>query len=232
MVHSDEKSAIGRLYRRIFPSRSFLEKVSGVIHVGANSGQEREHYASLGLNVLWVEPNPPVFEALCANLSAFPKQRACRYLLAAEHGIEYTFHIANNEGASSSIFDLARHREIWPEVHYTHEIRLPATTLPRLLDIEKVDLSSYGALVLDTQGSELLILKGAAPVLKKFRFVKAEVADFESYQGCCQIGELTRFMRQHGFIISRKDAFAAREGVGTYYDVLYSRSWRAIRLRG
>jgi FkbM family methyltransferase len=214
-----------QLRRQHFPLDSFLKRVPGVIHIGANSGQERERYAALGLNVLWVEPNPPVFEALRSNLSAFPRQRAFRYLLAAEDGAEYTLHIANNEGASSSIFEFARHREIWPEVHYTHDIQVTATTLARLIEIEKIDLRDYGALVLDTQGSELLILRGAIPVLGSFRFVKTEVADFESYAGCCQIGELRSFMRQHGFAMSRKQPFAVREGVGTYYDVLFARRW-------
>lgn len=194
-----------------------------MIHIGANAGQEREYYASLGLNVLWVEPIPNVFEVLRSNISSFPNQRACCYLLAAEHGAEYTLHIASNEGASSSIFAFAKHREIWPDVHFTHDIHVAATTLVRVIEVEKIDLRSYGALILDTQGSELLVLKGAVPVLEWFQFVKTEAADFESYTGCCRIAELTNFMRQQGFAISRKAPFATREGVGTYYDVVYRR---------
>ena len=102
--------------------------------------------------------------------------------------------VSNNGGLSSSIFDIAKHREIWPDVQFTHESHIRATTLPRLVDSEQIELSGYGALVLDTQGSELLILKGAIPILGRFRFVKTEVADFESYAGCCQLDELTDFM--------------------------------------
>ena len=217
------KRAISKLRRTLFSADSFLERVPGVIHIGANTGQERGHYASLGLNVLWVEPNPAVFEVLRSNISGLADQRACCYLLADEHDAEYTFHIANNEGASSSIFDLAKHREIWPNVHFTHEMRMKATTLTRLVEFEQIDLSDYGALVLDTQGSELLVLEGAIPILKRFRFVKTEVADFESYTGCCRIDELSAFMRQHGFALSRKSPFASRDAVGTYYDVLFRR---------
>jgi len=217
------KRAINKLRRTFFPLDSFLKRVPGVVHVGANTGQEREHYASLKLNVLWVEPIPSAFELLRSNISGFANQRACCCLLAAEDGAEYTLHIANNEGASSSILDFAKHREIWPDVHFTHDIHITATTLARLIDIEQIDLRAYGALVLDTQGSELLILKGSIPVLERFRFVKTEVADFESYVGCCRIAELTNFMRQQGFAISRKAPFATRHGIGTYYDVLFHR---------
>jgi FkbM family methyltransferase len=220
----------GRIYklRRMFRFKdsllkedSFLTQVKGVIHIGGNSGAERETYASLGLNVIWVEPLPDVFEMLRSNISHLVNQRACQYLLAAEHGIEYTFHVADNGGASSSIFDFAEHSKLWPDVSYCGDIQLTSTTLTRLIDIERVDLDRYGALVLDTQGSELLILKGALPVLKRFKFVKTEAANFESYAGCCQLDELTDFMHAQGFKLIEKMPFAFRRGVGTYFDVLY-----------
>jgi hypothetical protein len=34
----------------------FLRDVTGVIHVGANTGQERFLYRLFGLNVIWIEP--------------------------------------------------------------------------------------------------------------------------------------------------------------------------------
>jgi len=216
------KRAINKLRRVLLDS--FMKEVPGIIHIGANDGAERERYRSLGLNVLWIEPIPATFEALCANIAGFPKQRACRYLLAAEDGKEYTFHVANNGGRSSSILDLAMHREIWPDVEFTDELKIPSITLARLAEIEQLDLREYGALVLDTQGSELLVLQGAAPILDRFRFVKTEVADFEAYAGCCQLPELTEFMRQHGFVLSAKAPFAyTHDKVGTCFDVLYRR---------
>jgi len=220
-LDSFPKRAFNRLRQGYLDS--FLKQVPGVIHVGANTGQERQYYASLGLNVLWVEPIPAVFETLRSNIAGFANQSACCHLLAAEHGTEYTLHVANNEGASSSIFDFAKHVELWPEVQFTHDVQVTATTLAHLIDVEGIDLRGYGALVLDTQGSELLVLKGAVSVLKQFRFVKAEVADFESYAGCCEMTGLTDFMCQQGFTISRKIRFFSRDGVGNYYEVLYRR---------
>jgi len=214
---------VRKLRRLLFNFDSFLKQVPGVIHVGANTGQEREYYAALGLNVLWVEPIPKVFEELRSNIAAFANQRACRCLLSAEHGAEYTLHVANNGGASSSILDFSKHGEIWPDVHYTHDIQLQSTTLARLIESEQIDLALYGALVLDTQGSELLVLKGASSILDRFRFVKTEVADFDSYAGCCQLDEVTDFLGQYGFKLSRKVPVAAQDGVGTYYDTLYVR---------
>jgi hypothetical protein len=77
--------------------------------------------------------------------------------------------------------------------------------------------------VLDTQGSELMILKGATTMLPQLRFVKVEVPDFESYEGCCLSSELGEFMCAHGFRERQRDGFNSIRGVGTYFDVLYER---------
>jgi FkbM family methyltransferase len=218
------KRAINKLRRSLFPLDSFLKAVQGVIHVGANTGQERNRYAALHLNVLWVEPNPAAFETLRSNISGLEKQSAYRNLLAEEHGKEYTFRISNDGAQASSILEMARVQDIWPGIEFTHEIRMVATTLAHLIDAEQIDLQNYGALVLDTQGSELLVLKGAIPVIRRFRFVKSEAADFESYNGCCRLDELTSFMNQHGFVMTRKMPFAStRDNRSTYFDVLYRR---------
>ena len=52
--------------------RNFLSQVSGVIHIGANTGQERHAYAAH--DVIWIEPIPDVFDKLLENIQDFPKQ--------------------------------------------------------------------------------------------------------------------------------------------------------------
>ena len=54
-------------------------------------------------------------------------------------------------------------------------------------------------LIMDTQGSELLVLKGAIPVFQNFTYIKTEVPDFESYKGCCQLKDLQTFLKQYDF---------------------------------
>ncbi len=199
----------------------FLGQVSGVIHIGANTGQERDLYARYGLRVLWIEPIPEVFTALEANLAGYVGQRALKYLVTDKEGAEYPFNVASNFGASSSILDLKRHKEIWPEVGFTRQIVLTSTTLAALLAREKIDPAGYDALIMDTQGSELLVLQGAQPVLKNFRFIKTEVPDFEAYAGCCQLADIEAFLSARGFREYRRNRFAERAGVGSYYDITY-----------
>ncbi len=212
-----------RDYATRHPDR-YLHRVSGVIHVGANLGQERDTYAKRGLNVIWVEPIPDIFVQLDANIRGYGNQRAFQRLLSDRDGAEAEFHVSSNEGASSSLLDLHLHREVWPHVDYVKTLRLPTTTLDRLVQAEGLRLEDYGALVLDTQGAELLVLQGAERSLSQFRYVKTEAADFEAYRGGCSISDLAAFLGKHGFRERSRDAFAARPGGGTYFDVLFERS--------
>jgi FkbM family methyltransferase len=204
------------------PNR-FLRDAKGVIHVGANVGQERHLYERHGLSVLWIEPMPDVFRTLHANLEGFGRQRALECLVTDRDDGEYEFHIANNSG-SSSILDLEHHKDIWPGVEITRTITLPGMTLASLLTAQGIDPAAYDALIMDTQGSELLVLKGAEPVLPNFRYIKTEVADFEAYVGCCQVKDIEAFLTPRGYTEISRHRFAGRPGVGHYYDIVYERS--------
>ena len=53
----------------------FLGELKGVIHVGANAGQERGIYKHYNLEVIWIEPIPEVYETLKKNLQDFDRQK-------------------------------------------------------------------------------------------------------------------------------------------------------------
>ncbi|MBI5307707.1 MAG: FkbM family methyltransferase [Planctomycetes bacterium] len=199
----------------------FLQGLSGVVHVGANSGQERMRYDKYGLNVIWVEPIPEVFEKLKSNLSSFPNQHAFQWLVTDRDDEVYQFHVASNNGASSSILEMKHHRDVWPEIDYTDTIMLRSITLASLFEREQIEPAKYQALIMDTQGSELLILKGGGSLLNNFQYIKAEVPDFESYVGCCQLADINAFMKQQGYAEFSRHKFASGPGGGSYFDIVY-----------
>jgi FkbM family methyltransferase len=202
----------------------YLKDVKGVIHVGANEGQEGYKYAKYRLPVLWIEPIPEVYEILRKNIERFPGQNCLNHLVTDLDDKEYIFHVSNNDGQSSSIFNIAEHRKLWPEVDYAREIRLQSVTLKTLLDRNQVELQRYDTLVLDTQGSELLVLKGAGKeLLSRFKFIQAEAPDFESYQGGCKVDELETYLKTQGFYCLRKVCFCKADA-GSYYNAIYARS--------
>jgi FkbM family methyltransferase len=213
-----------RRLRRLFapdPNR-FLRFARGVVHVGANVGQERVLYDRYGLEVLWIEPIPDVFAELAANIAGFPRQRALERLVTDRDDAPYEFHVANNDGQSSSILELREHRDIWPKVAFTRTITLRSTTLATLFARENIDRERYDALVMDTQGSELLVLRGAEALLSGFKFVKTEAPDFEAYAGCAKLEDIERYLDARGYAELARQRFASRPGGGSYYDVVYT----------
>lgn len=178
-------SALARRVRDPFGSKDpnrFLQRARGVIHIGAHGGQERDLYAKFDLRVLWVEAIPDVCEYLSDQIKSFPRQRAENRLITDRDGAEYVFHIANNYGMSSSILPPDRCREIWPDISFESQMSLRSITLDSLLDEIGAGPRDYDALVMDTQGSELLVLKGARKLLNRIRYVKTEAADFSLIQ--------------------------------------------------
>src|SRR5690606_26492200 len=144
------------------------------------------------------------------NIARYPRQRAVQALVTSRDGVEHTFNIASNAGASSSILELAMHAEAWPDVRYVGTRRLVGTTLPSLLAAEGLDVSAYDALVVDVQGADLLVLQGAEPLLDRFAYVQVEAADFEAYRGCGLVADIDALLVAHGF------AEVARRTIGRH----------------
>lgn len=198
--------------------------LEGVIHIGANTGHERDLYESLGLSVIWVEADLDVFRKLSANISKYPRQIAFNALMADEDNKEYDFHCANNNSLSSSIHAFSKHKDIWPSIEMVSSRKLKSMTLPTLLSINNINTSKFKVLVLDTQGSEYLVLKGSIPILSSFKFIKVEVADFEAYQGGCQLKDIDAFMVEFGYSLFHSHRFAQHPLSGAYFDNVYKRS--------
>jgi FkbM family methyltransferase len=222
----------GRIARRLLRDLArlrrnlMMKKLKGIIHVGANTGQERDDYAGYGLNVLWIEPIPWVFDELKRAISFYPNQRALEYLVLDKDGESMTLHVSNNEGQSSSVMDLALHQDVWPSVHFTRDIEIQSHKLDTIIDIEHINITDYDGLVLDTQGSELLALRGAQRVLRNVRMVKVEVADFEAYAGCPRPEQIGDFLGAYGLREWVRTPFAGHSGGGRYYDIIYLRNMR------
>lgn len=201
----------------------FIKHSTGVIHVGASYGQERDIYADAGLPVVWIEANPDVYETLQGNLiGRYAYQKAIGCLVTDKDDEEYIFNVSNNSGFSSSIFPLALHKEVWPTVGYNRQITLKSKTLTSALRDE--DLTLYDTLILDVQGTELKVLEGAADILKHFKFIRCEASDFELYEGGCLDWELDEFLQKHGFQ-RVKTWEAAESGIGRgIFEILYQRA--------
>src|SRR5688572_6364933 len=78
----------------------------GVLHLGANTGQEAEMYHQLGFSpVIWVEAIPTVHSALERHIAQFPAQVALCACVSDTDEQWVKFHISSNQAQSSSFLE-------------------------------------------------------------------------------------------------------------------------------
>ena len=201
---------------------SWLRGVRNLVHVGANTGQEAELYDRYGLGVLWIEPIPSVYARLVEHVKPFSKQATHNALVTDIAGKKHTLRISNNDGASSSILSLAEHKAIWTDIELGDGIEIVSETLD---DILSRDPRDYDALVMSTQGAELMVLKGSTRHLPQLRFIKTRLPDFNSYEGGATLGDVASFLEARGFSELRRDVFATKpDRSGTYFDIVFTSS--------
>jgi FkbM family methyltransferase len=186
--------------------REHQGRATGILHLGAHTGQEREVYREIRKPVVWVEANPEIFSVLQSHIAPIPGHLALCALLGDTDGKEQTFHISNNfEGVSSSIFPFGEYaageRSLWPELDLkmVSAVTLPMVRLDTLLAANKLDSRDYNFWVLDLQGAEILALAGAGESLVHCRCVLAEVSEKEVYRGGADYEDLQRRLAEAGF---------------------------------
>lgn len=196
-------------FRTMFPKYGINPK--GVLHIGANIGEEFPVYNKLGIKKqIWIEGNPEIFLKLKNNINSNPQAVALNYVIGDENK-PVTFHIANNGSQSSSVLELGTHKQQHPSVHYVGDIK----THMHRIDSLDLDLSGVDFLNIDLQGAEMLALKGMGDLLKGFKWAYLEVNKDDVYKGCAQIDSMDLFM------IANRFRRVETKWVGNWGDALY-----------
>ena len=178
-------------FRELFPR--YKIRPTGVLHVGANKGEEFQIYNELGIRrQLWIEANPEIFLKLKQNISSNPDATALNFAAGDVEG-ETTLHISNNAGQSSSILELGTHKVAHPEVHYVKDVKV------RMERLDSLDLTGLDFLNMDIQGFEGFALKGLGEKIRQFKWVYLEVNAKELYVGCALVEDIDFYLGAYGF---------------------------------
>jgi FkbM family methyltransferase len=179
-------------FRELFPKYGI--KPNGVLHVGANVGEEAPVYDELGIkSVCWVEANHDIYLKLVNNIEKYPGQIAFCFAAGDEEG-ESELNVSNNGSQSSSILELGTHLIAHPDVHYTHKMQVVMRRLDHLFDPHPYDF-----LNMDIQGYELKALKGMGQMLHQFKWAYLEVNREELYKGCALVEDIDFYLSSFGF---------------------------------
>jgi len=221
------ENVIFKIFRFLVFGRfdSFLTNQNGAIHIGANTGQEINHYKNLGVKqVCWIEADPQIYKTLISNIKNYKNQKAYNYLVTDSNNKKYNFNISNNGGNSSSIFSLKEHKQVYPDVKYIKTVALIGKTLKYIIRKENINLNNFSALVLDVQGAEYKILQGAKSILHKFRYIKLETAEFDLYSENGNYLNISKYLSKFYFFEKKKIVIARNSKGKKAFDVLYCNS--------
>lgn len=174
--------------------QSFNYKFKGVIHAGFHKGQEMDLYSKIGIqNIIGYEPIPSIY---LESKNKFPNIKLLNKAVGNMNGkIKMNIETVN-EGQSSSILQIKDHIKFFPKVSFEYQIESEIVKLDS--DIE--NKSDYDILVIDVQGYELEVLKGAQELLKNnIKIIVAELNKDELYEKCPLYSEIDNFLVDFGF---------------------------------
>lgn len=197
-------------FDKLFPKYNLTFK--GVLHIGANIGEERYMYDKLGIKKqIWIEGNPEIFLTLKENISYNPDAVAFNFVIGDENK-DTVLHISNNGSQSSSVLNLGTHKEQHPEVHYIKDFYCKMHRIDSL----EIDLTNVDLLNIDLQGFEYQAIKGIGK-LDNFKACYLEVNKANVYDKCYQVDSIDKLMSANGF---RR---VETKWVGNWGDALYIR---------
>lgn len=183
-----------------------FRKPTGVLQVGANIGQEIPYFLAHGLQyAAMIEPLDGPFASLAQHCAGLPDYVPIQALCGSADGCTVEFHVASNNGESSSLLAPARHLQDYPWVQFPHTLTLHTFTLDRVfaaLRQQRPEVAdALDLLFMDVQGAELEVLKGAQNVLTRVRYIYTEVGHGGGYTGAAELIELMHYLRAWGFLL-------------------------------
>jgi FkbM family methyltransferase len=197
-----------------------------IVDVGASDGGTAA-YLRKGFpahRIVAFEPNPDRAQQLVASAGSIGNI-LCRNIALGSIKRTDTLHITENE-LSSSLNPLNEKEFLCLPYSAQQQLRIKQHIQVEVstLDDELKGFSNILLMKLDTQGTELDILRAGVNVLARTRFVLTEMNNHGIYANTCQYYEVDAFLRSQAFrlvdvIVSYHSANGTQE-----YDALYERS--------
>ncbi len=194
-----------------------------IIDVGGANGGTSVYFANAfpGHEVYCVEPNARMLPYLKA-VAAKHKSVNLKPLALGSTTAEAVLHVTAND-LSSSLNELNPQelKQTPPGFQATFQEQQQLRVSVSTLDKEFKDFSGVLLIKLDTQGTEIEVLRGGVETLKKTRFILTEMNNHLLYKNTCQYYEVDEFLRSRSFKLADiVVTYRGDEGVAEY-DALY-----------
>lgn len=173
-------------------SERYQIPIEGIIHVGAHKGQEVEEYLELSTNIALWEPIPSLAKKLIDTWPTLKVVEAAAWHQEAR----LDFWVTDFSEGSSALHPL--------EHEVVDTLDVPAF---RIKTIHKDD--KFNVLVIDTQGSELNVLKGCD--LNMFDIIIVETNTRQRYENAPPKGEILEYLDDTHMLVD--DVAHSEDGV-------------------
>lgn len=184
-----------------FLFEKYKVNATGVLHIGAHTGQEAEAYSANGIeNVIWIEANPELFKKLLEHVAGIAGTVCINACISDTDGEKKVFHISSNEGQSSSFLELGTHAVVHPDVTYVKDIECTTKRIMSIFYENGLNIDDFTFLNIDLQGAELFALKGMGGLLDRVQYAYLEVNKAELYKDCALVEEIDEYMAVFNFI--------------------------------
>lgn len=199
-LRTDEMHELVRADVEYFTEHGF--KIRGIVHVGANTGQELPWYLDkLYLPILAFEPHPVAFAelhrvygkvAICSPFALGSAAGTLTLLIPEDGDME--------RGSKYHPIETPGHD--WTTVKMASEIRVPIIRFDSWVRNHDnlLNISAYDTLVIDVQGMELEVLKGFGKYLGGFHFLVVECSASPVYDGEASAQEVINYLTSRGFM--------------------------------
>lgn len=191
-----------------------------IIDVGANKGQFLldARTAAPDARCIAFEPLPTEFAVLETVHGGDPHVELRPMAIGASEGMA-TLHVSAAADSSSLLRISSTQNQMFPGTAEVGEIEVPVSTLDTQLD--DVALTRRSFVKIDVQGGELEVLKGGPHTLSQVGYVYVEASFVELYQEQPLIGDVNRYLCEHGFDLDHVSHLSTVDGVPVQADFLY-----------
>jgi FkbM family methyltransferase len=197
-----------------------------IFDVGAHVGETAREYRTLFplADIYSFEPFPRSFAVLQRSMSGDPRFHPQRIALLDTAG-EYEMRCNRSDDTNSVLSTAPQGQLYWGDIVDTIEtVPIAAMTLDNFCEtngIQHIDI-----LKLDTQGTEMRVLRGALSTLSQRRVaaVYSEVLVAPTYTDQCTFDEMMRFLREAGYYLRDIQNLSHLQGALRQFDALFVRA--------
>jgi len=194
-----------------------------IIDVGGFDGGTSRYFATefKDQTIYCVEPNARMWSTLDRLAATHKTIRIKKIALGKEKGSAVLHVTANNVSSSLNEISVQEVAQTPRAFQASFKEEDEATVEVSTLDGEFKDTPGVLLIKLDTQGTELDVLKGGIEMLKKTRFVLTEMDNHNLYKNTCQYYEVDDFLRSRSFrLVDIIVTYRGNDGMAEF-DALY-----------